>query len=125
MKLKKAVITAAGRDHRALPLQTLVDRDGVPKSALRITVEEAAATGVDEICVVTAPGDREPYALAAGEHPARLHFVEQTNPRGYGHALFVARDFVGSEPFLHLVGDHLALSRTPQRCAQQVVAAAV
>jgi len=125
MKVRKAVITAAGRDQRALPLQTLVDRDGVPKSALRIIVDEAAATGVEEVCVVTAPGDREPYARAAGDHAARLHFVEQTDPRGYGHALFVARDFVGAEPFLHLVGDHLALSRTPERCAQQVVAAAV
>ena len=125
MKLRKAVITAAGRDQRSLPLQTLVDRDGIPKSALRIIIEEAAKTGVEEVCVVTAPGDRDPYARAVGEASVHLHFVEQTEPRGYGHALFTAREFTAGEPFLHLVGDHLAISLTAQRCAQQVVEAAI
>ena len=48
-----------------------------------------------------------------------LHpFIEQPTPAGYGHALFCAREFVGGEPFLHMVGDHLYLSRGAQRCAQ-------
>ena len=121
MNIRKAVITAAGRGQRTLPLQTLVDRDGVEKKALRIVVEEVISAGIDEVCLVVAPGDQAAYAEAAGDYATRLHFVTQEEPRGYGHALAVARDFTGSGPFLHLVGDHLYLSRGPLRCAQQVL----
>jgi UTP--glucose-1-phosphate uridylyltransferase len=121
MNVRKAVITAAGRNQRALPLQTLVDRDGVEKTALQIIIEEALSTGVDEVCVVVAPGDEGAYARAAGAHAGRLHFVAQPEPRGYGHALGLARPFTGAEPFLHLISDHLYVSRQPLRCAQQVV----
>src|SRR5207237_3500062 len=100
MKLKKAVITAAGRNQRALPLQTLVDRDGSAKSALRIVIEEATSTGVEEVAVIIAPGDRDAYRRAAGDHAARLLFIEQQEPRGYGHAILLAREFLAGEPFL-------------------------
>jgi UTP--glucose-1-phosphate uridylyltransferase len=125
VKIKKAIITAAGREQRGLPLQTLVDRDGVSKSALQIIIGEAVSTGVEEICLVIAPGDQQPYAQAAGEHAGRLHFVEQTSPRGYGHALHCAKSFSAGEPFLHLVSDHLYISTVAsKRCAQQLVEAA-
>jgi UTP--glucose-1-phosphate uridylyltransferase len=121
MNTKKAVITAAGRDQRALPLQTLVDRDGQQKTALEIILEEVIGAGIDAICLVIAPGDSAAYTGAAGRQAAQLSFVEQAVPRGYGHALALARDFVGREPFLHLVGDHLWASTQELRCAQQVV----
>jgi UTP--glucose-1-phosphate uridylyltransferase len=121
MKIRKAVITAAGRAQRTIPLQTFVDRDGVQKSALQILVEEAVSAAIEEVCVVIAPGDRAAYTEAAGEHAGRLQFVEQTEARGYGHALRVTQAFVGGDPFLHLVSDHLAISNTGQRCAQQLV----
>lgn len=121
MNIRKAVITAAGRQQRALPLQTFVDRDGVEKTALQIILEEVIAAGAEEVCLVIAPGDRATYTTAAGDHAGRLHFVEQRQPRGYGHALSLAREFTAQEPFLHLVSDHLYLSRLPLRCAQQVV----
>jgi UTP--glucose-1-phosphate uridylyltransferase len=121
MNIRKAVITAAGRGQRALPLQTFVDRDGVEKTALQIIVEEVLAAGADDIGVVIVPGDQKPYTAAAGPYANRLHFVEQREPRGYGHALGLAREFTAGEPFLHLVSDHLYLSRQPMRCAQQVV----
>ncbi len=121
MKIKKAVITAAGPTQRALPLQTLVDRDGVSKSALAIIVEEAVAAGVEDIAVVIVPGDQEAYARAAGEHRSRLAFVEQHEPRGYGHALYCASSFLGAEPFLHLISDHPYISRNDKRCAHQLV----
>ena len=57
MRIRKAVITAAARGQNALPLQTLVDRDGVQKSALRIILEEATSSGVEDVCVVVRPGD--------------------------------------------------------------------
>jgi UTP--glucose-1-phosphate uridylyltransferase len=124
MKITQAVITAAGKGQRTLPLQTLIDRDGVEKSVLGILVEEALRSGVEEICVVVRPGDEAPYAQVAGEHAARLHFVHQPQPLGYGHAIYCARDFVGRAPFLHLVGDHLYVSRTDEGCAQALVQAA-
>ena len=121
MKIRKAVITAAGRDQRAVPLQRFVDRDGAPKSALQILIEEALSAGVEDVCVVVPPGDAPAFADAAGDHAGRLHFVEQSSPRGYGDALHRARPFTDHEPFLHLVSDHLPLSATPKRCAQQLV----
>jgi UTP--glucose-1-phosphate uridylyltransferase len=125
VKIKKAIITAAGRAQRGLPLQTLVDRDGISKSALQIIIEEAVSTGVEEICLVIAPGDQQAYSQAAGEHANRLHFVEQTSPRGYGHALHCAKSFAAGEAFLHLVSDHLYISTiAAKRCAQQLVEAA-
>lgn len=121
MKITKAVITAAGRSQRTLPLQTLIDRDGASKSVLRIIVEEVLSAGIEEICVVVCPGDEAAYAQAVGEHAARLTFVQQTGPAGYAHAIGCAREFVGRQPFLHLVGDHLYVSRSPASCAQQLV----
>jgi UTP--glucose-1-phosphate uridylyltransferase len=126
MKVRKAVITAAGRNQRALPLQTLVDRDGSQKSCLRVIIDEALSAGVDDLCVVVNPGDQGAYLEAAGQVGNRLTFAEQpAPPRGYGHALFCARKFVGADPFLHLVSDHLYLSRlSGQTCAKQLVQAA-
>ncbi len=121
MEIKKAIITAAGQSQRTLPLQSLVDRDGVSKTALAIIIEEILQAGVEEIRVVTWPGDQAAYASAAGSHAPRLRFVEQTVPLGYGHAVYSARGFAGDEPFLLLVGDHLYVSGSQKRCAQQLV----
>jgi UTP--glucose-1-phosphate uridylyltransferase len=121
VEIKKAVITAASKAQRTLPLQSLVDRDGQTKAALQIIVEEILQAGVEEICVVVSPGDQAAYAGAAGGHAKRLHFVEQRAPLGYGHAVNCARDFTGKTPYLLLVGDHLYVSGSTQRCAQQLV----
>lgn len=121
MKINKAVITAAGRQQRTLPLQTLIDRDGTEKAVLSILIEEVLRAGVEEICVIVRPGDEAAYADVAGDHAGRLHFVHQPEPLGYGHAIYCARGFVGQDPFLHLVGDHLYVSRTAKGCAQQLV----
>lgn len=121
MRITKAVITAAGRAQRTLPLQTLVDQDGAEKAVLRILLEEVLRARVEEICLVVCPGDEEAYARVAGDHAGRLRFVTQAEPLGYGHAVYCARDFVGEDPFLHLVSDHLAVSRTAKGCAEQLV----
>lgn len=121
MKITKALITAAGRKQRTLPLQMLIDRDGVERSVLHILINEVVQAGVDAIGVVVRPGDEAAYAEVAGDHVGRLHFVPQPEPRGYGHALYAARDFIGDDPFLHLVGDHLYVQRDAQSCAQHLV----
>ena len=124
MQIKKGVVTSAGRGQRGLPLQTLVDRDGVSKSALQVIAEEAAAAGVTDLAVIIVPGEQHAYAAAAGSRAEMLTFIEQREPLGYGHALYCAKNFVGAEPFLHIVGDHLHISRSEKRCAQQLVEAA-
>jgi len=152
--IKKAVITAAGRGVRLYPVADtlqkgmlpVVDRDGLAKPVIQIIAEEALASGVEEICVVCAPGDEERYRRLLGllrenllgAYPGvdwakeqagrlddlvrRLCFAPQREPLGYGHAVYCAKDFVGSEPFLLLLGDHLYISHVAgQRCAQQLV----
>jgi UTP--glucose-1-phosphate uridylyltransferase len=121
MHIRKAVITAAGRNQRDLPLQTLVDRDGRAKSVLEILILETIEAGAEEVAVVVAPGDEARYAQAVGQPAARLSFVPQPEPRGYAQAVFCARDFVGQEPFLHLVGDHVYVSASERGCARQLV----
>ena len=121
MRVRKAVITAAGPEQRTLPLQMLVDRDGVAKSVLAILVEEVVKADVEEICVVVWPGDEEAYLKVAGDHAGRLTFVHQPEPRGYGHAIYCAKDFVKEGPFLQLVGDHLYVNRGERSCARQLV----
>src|SRR5947208_14774620 len=88
MEIKKAVITAAGKNQRTLPLQTLVDRDGTGKTALRIIIEEVLQAGVEEIAIVISPGDEKAYESAAGTHASRLQFIEQSQPLGYVHAVY-------------------------------------
>jgi len=124
VNIRKAVITAAGRNQRTLPVQLLIDRDGAEKSVLQILVEEALSAGVEDIAVVVAPDDQAPYAKSASGHAGRLCFISQEQPLGYGHAVYCARDFVGDAPFLHLVGDHLHVSRDDESCARQLVTVA-
>jgi len=155
VRIKKAVITAAGRGNRLFPaadtvqkgMLPLVDRDGVCKPVLQIIAEDALDSGVEEICVVCAPGDDAAYKRLFGclrdnlveaykgvdwaQSQAsridnllkRLHFAPQQSPVGYGDAVHCAKEFVGSEPFLLLLGDHVYLSADPdgKRCVQQVI----
>lgn len=154
MEAKKAVITAAGRGVRLVPVADtvqksmlpLIDRDGLVKPVIQIIIEEALDSGIEEVCIVCAPGDEARYrgqlsrlrdnllAGFAGEEWAadqagridailrRLSFTVQEEPLGYGHAVYCAREFVGDAPFLLLLGDHLYLSHTEgRRCAQQLL----
>ena len=153
MQITKAVITAAGRGARQYPasdtvqkaMLPLVDRDGLTKPVLQIIAEEALESGIEEICVVVAPGDEAVYrrhfrhyaanlrsafkgvdwaeeqARRLVELEQRLRFAVQAEPDGYGHAVWCAREFVGGEPFLLLLGDHLYISSEPRRCARQLL----
>jgi UTP--glucose-1-phosphate uridylyltransferase len=153
VQITKAVITAAGRGARQYPasdtvqkaMLPLVDRDGLTKPVLQIIAEEAFESGVEEIGVVSAPGDEAVYrrhfrqyaetlrsafkgvewaeeqARRLAELEERLRFTVQPEPLGYGHAVWCARTFVGDEPFLLLLGDHLYISGEPRRCARQLL----
>jgi UTP--glucose-1-phosphate uridylyltransferase len=121
MKITKAIITAAGKGQRHLPLQTLIDRDGQQKSVLSVIIEEVARAGINDICIVIHPEDEATFRSSAENHPGHISFVYQNEPRGYGHAVLCARDFSQGEPFLHLISDHLYVSRMQKGCVQRVV----
>lgn len=109
----------------------LVDRDGVTKPTIQVIVEECLASGIEQVCIVVARGEQGPFkdhfsGLSEAERTVyaakpdllrqadmladmerRVVYVEQPAPEGFGHAVFQARDFVGDEPFLLLLGDHV------------------
>ena len=121
MKIQKAIITAAGPGQNSLPLQRLVDRDGVEKAALEMILDEVDSAGIESIALVIRPGDQAGYEQASGKYLDRISFITQASPKGYGDAILQARDFAGKDSVLHLVGDHLYLSTTGKRCAQQLI----
>ncbi len=154
MKVRKAVITAAARGERLYPVADTIqkamlpaiDIDGLHKPVIQIIAEEAFSSGIEELCIVCAPGDGERYISAfhslrdnlvksfknvdwakteAGKIDlmlSRLRFVEQQEALGYGHAVYCAREFVGDEPFLLLLGDYLYVSDLAgKRCAAQLI----
>ncbi len=121
MRITRALITAASPAQKTLPLQRLVDRDGSPKTLLQIIVAEARQAGIEHIVVVVAPGSAESYVAALPGEAQFVQFIEQTKPRGYGHAVLIAREAMHDEPFLHLVGDHIYISNQNRGCAQQII----
>jgi len=152
-KVRKAVITAAGRGTRQYPASTavqkemfpLVDRDGLTKPVIQIIGEEALDAGIEELCIITQPNEESQYrdyfkrldndmvksfrgkdwaileSEKLGEFGERMRFAEQHTPEGFGHAVYQAKEFVGDEPFLLLLGDHVYISDTKDRCAQQLI----
>ena len=152
-RVRKAVITAAGRGTRQYPATSaitkemlpLVDRDGLTKPTIQLICEECIESGIDEICIVTNPGGDatfrnyfkrmddqtarafrgKDWAILESENLGsigeRLSFVEQKSPEGFGHAVHQARDFVGDEPFVLLLGDHVYISDVRERCVRQLV----
>ncbi len=121
MPIRKALVTAANPRQRNLPLQTLIDQRGETKSALQIVLEEAAGAGIEEFCVIVCPGDEAAYAEACGSLRSRVRFIPQPSARGYGHAILCGREFIGGDPFLHLVGDHLHVANGTTSCARQLI----
>lgn len=125
VRISRALITAASPAQQSLPLQRIVDRDGVSKPLLRIIADEALQAGIDEIVVVVAPGSADAYRDVVPDIAKHLIFVEQTHPQGYGHAILSAQHVIGNDAFLHLVGDHIYLSNESRGCAKQIIDLAV
>jgi len=87
-------------------------------------VEEAAAAGAATVAIVVQPGVEAAYRAADGCAASTLTLIPQTEPRGYGDAIKLARAFAADEPFIHFAGDHLFVSDTAGRCVEHLVAAA-
>ena len=121
MQINKAIITAAGLGQSALPLQRLVDRDGIEKTALEMLLGKVADAGIESVGIVISPGNEDAYKCAAAGFIDRITFITQPEPKGYGQAILCAKPFLRDDPFLHLVGDHLYLSSQEKECVQQLI----
>jgi len=121
MQINKAIITAAGPGQSALPLQRLVDRDGIEKTALEMLLGKVADAGIESVGIVISPGNEDAYKCAAAGFIDRITFITQPEPKGYGQAILCAKPFLRDDPFLHLVGDHLYLSSQEKECVQQLI----
>jgi UTP--glucose-1-phosphate uridylyltransferase len=133
----KAVIPAAGLGTRFLPASKSQPKEMIPlvdKPAIQYVVEEAVRAGIHDILVITGRGKRamedhfdrsfelEYYLKATGKlaqleemraiaEMAEIHYVRQGEPRGLGHAVSVARQHVGRQPFAVLLGDDIMHER--------------
>jgi UTP--glucose-1-phosphate uridylyltransferase len=139
MKVRKAVIPAAGLGTRFLPATKAQPKEMLPvvdKPAIQYVVEEAVRAGLSDILIVTGRGklsiehhfDRsvelESFLEARGKFDelkevrqisemASIHYIRQRDPLGLGHAVLVAEDHVAGEPFAVLLGDDLIVGTTP------------
>ena len=143
-KVRKAVIPAAGLGTRVLPATKVMPKEMLPivdKPAIQYIVEEAAASGIEGILIITNRGkglledhfDRAPELerRLAGDPAkeailnqvvgisklANIFYVRQKETKGLGHAIGCAREFVGDEPFAVLYGDDVILGEDPA-CGQ-------
>ena len=124
MKIKKAVITAAGPGQHHLPLQTLVSPNGETKTAIAFLLDEIFANGMESAAIVIAPNCERDFSNAVGEHLSKVTFIEQSDPLGYGHAVLCARRFAGADRILLMLGDHLYLTQSGESCLGQFLAVA-
>lgn len=139
MKLRKAVIPAAGLGTRFLPATKAQPKEMLPlidKPAIQYVVEEAVRAGLTEILIVTGRGKRsiedhfdrslelEHFLESRGKFEelklvreisemAEIHYIRQKDPLGLGHAVSVAEAFVGGEPFVVLLGDDIMSDHHP------------
>ncbi|MCP4450579.1 MAG: hypothetical protein GY809_03905, partial [Planctomycetes bacterium] len=108
----------------------VVDIEKKVKAVLHLLLEDAASAGINQVCVIVSPG-QEPLIRTyldamsqsdGGVLSASIDFVEQSEPRGFGHAVIQAREFVCDDPFLLLLGDHVhCASMGQQSCVSQVL----
>jgi UTP-glucose-1-phosphate uridylyltransferase/mevalonate kinase len=124
----------------------IVDRDGIAKPAILVIVEEALDAGIEEVIIVVQKSDLEDFRFLfneqisienynklppqSQEYSRRLlemgrhvTFVIQTAQEGFGHAVYCAREAVGDEPFLLMLGDHIYRSGSETTCAGQLLEA--
>lgn len=145
MKVRKAIIPAAGLGTRFLPATKAQPKEMMPivdKPAIQYIVEEAVASGIEEILIITGRNKRaiEDHfdksveledelqnnnkcellkAVKEISNMADIYYIRQKEPKGLGHAISRARNFVGDEPFAVMLGDDIVDSRVP--CLKQLM----
>ena len=143
-KIRKAIIPAAGLGTRFLPATKAQPKEMLPivdTPAIQFIVEEAVASGIEELLIITGRNKRSiedhfdrslELEMQLKEHgkydmlkmveeisDIQIHFIRQKEARGLGHAVLCARQFVGAEPFAVLLGDDLVDAKVP--CLAQLI----
>jgi UTP--glucose-1-phosphate uridylyltransferase len=138
LKVRKAVIPAAGLGTRFLPATKAIAKEMLPiidKPTIQFIVEEAIASGIEDILIVTGKAKRpiedhfdanleleqnlsskgkdELLALVEETTGINIHFIRQKRPLGLGHAVLQAKAFVGNEPFVVMLGDDIMEDDVP------------
>ena len=145
MKVRKAIIPAAGLGTRFLPATKALPKEMLPivdKPTMQYIIEEAVASGIEEILIITGRNKKsiedhfdksvELELELENKHKDGLlkqvreisnlvdiHFIRQKEPKGLGHAINCARAFVGNEPFAVMLGDDIVDAKTP--CLKQLM----
>ncbi len=119
-KVTKALIPMAGRGHATVPLQTLTGVDGKTITVIEHQVAELLAAGIQEICLVVSEVARALVAPVLARFAGQISYVGQKDPKGFGHALWCAREWTGGQPVVVQVCDHVFLSSTSNSCVQQM-----
>lgn len=145
MKIRKAVIPAAGLGTRFLPATKALPKEMLPivdKPTIQYIVEEAVASGIEDILIISGRGKRaiedhfdksyelEEILAKSGKNDvlenvknisalANIYYIRQKEPNGLGDAIYCARRFIADEPFAVLLGDDLIQSETP--CLKQLM----
>lgn len=145
MKVRKAIIPAAGLGTRFLPATKAQPKEMLPivdKPTIQYIIEEAVAAGIQDIIIVTGRNKRSiedhfdrsielelelerngKQELLDMVRPisemANIHYIRQKEPKGLGHAILTARHFIGGEPFAVLLGDDVVVSKKP--CLRQMM----
>jgi UTP--glucose-1-phosphate uridylyltransferase len=147
MKVKKAVIPAAGLGTRFLPATKAQPKEMLPivdKPTLQYIIEEAVESGIEEILIITGRNkssienhfDKSVELELELEKSGKLdlleevrrisdmvniHYIRQKEPKGLGHAIYCAKSFIGNEPFAVLLGDDIVYNDKP--CLKQMIEA--
>jgi UTP--glucose-1-phosphate uridylyltransferase len=145
MKVRKAIIPAAGLGVRFLPATKAQPKEMLPivdKPTIQYIVEEAVASGIEDIMIVTGRGKRaiedhfdksyelEDILSRKGNNDVlnvvrdisnlvNIHYIRQKEPKGLGHAIYCAKTFIGNEPFAVLLGDDIVDAEVP--CLKQMI----
>ncbi len=119
--LAKAIIPMAGPAHRDLPFQHVSTGAGGTQPVVALQIQEILDAGVREVALVTAPGTRAFFADLEKRFGSKVVFVEQTEPRGFGHALLCAESWIGADEFLVQVCDHVFVTHAESSCTAQVI----
>ncbi|CAM3557147.1 UTP--glucose-1-phosphate uridylyltransferase GalU [Marinicrinis lubricantis] len=143
-KVRKAIIPAAGLGTRFLPATKAMPKEMLPivdKPTIQYIVEEAMASGIEDIIIVTGKGKRaiedhfdssfelEYSLMQKGKldllnevqkaSKVEIHYIRQKEAKGLGHAVWCARNFIGDEPFAVLLGDDIVQAKVP--CTKQLI----
>lgn len=143
-RVRKAIIPAAGLGTRFLPATKAMPKEMLPivdKPTIQYIVEEAIESGIEDIIIVTGKGKRaiedhfdnsfeleqnllekEKFDILEKVRQSSnvdIHYIRQKEPRGLGHAVWCARNFIGDEPFAVLLGDDIVQADVP--CLRQLI----